>query len=95
MSSTATEGTRTLDEFEAEEMLLSELHVEVLKLWATTDLSHEEIAEKTGASEDTVHKYLTRRYAKYEDAQEKARLAQTTAEFLLAIDPNIPDHLDE
>ncbi|WP_336336877.1 LuxR C-terminal-related transcriptional regulator [Haloarcula brevis] len=83
------------DEFEPDNLLLSELHYEVLKLWATTGLSHEEIANQLDASEDTVHKYLTRRYSKYEDAREKAEKAERTAEFLLIIDPNIPDHLDD
>lgn len=95
MSQSPAPGEEAVSDTTAEDLLLSELHYDVLWLWATTDLTHEEIANKLDASEDTVHKYLTRRYSKYEDSRDKAEKAERTAEFLLIVDPNIPDHLDD
>lgn len=85
----------TYSEFWPSFLDLSKVHYGTLLLWKTTDLSHEEIADAVGVSRHTVHKYLTRRYSKYDGALESIKRAEATAEFLLAIDPNIPDHLDD
>jgi len=73
-----------LEEFDVspDEMMLSELHFKVLALWGCTDLSHAGIADALDTSEETVHKYITRRKSKREQAEKREVKAANTVEFL-------------
>ena len=85
MSPNTTDSTG-FDAFDAEDLLLSSLHYEVLRLWAITDLSHREIADELKTSAGTVHQYVTRRISKTEEAEMQAEKAETTVEFLVAVE---------
>ena len=85
-SNNNTTDSTALDAYSADDLLLSDLHAEVLKLWATTTLKHREIADELDTTEGTVHKYITDRLSMAEEAERQAEMSATTAEFLSRIE---------
>jgi DNA-directed RNA polymerase specialized sigma24 family protein len=81
-----TTDSTALDAYSADDLLLSDLHYKVLRLWATTSLKHREIANELDTTEGTVHKYITDRLSMAKKAERQAKMCDETAEFLACIE---------
>lgn len=85
-SNNNTTDSTSLDDYSADNILLSDLHADVLRLWATTNLKRREIADDLGTTTGTVHKYITDRLAMAEKAERQAEVCEKTAKFLARIE---------